>query len=881
MSASSSSSSSSDNGLAPTMQGSTWGAVRLSEQVQRALTKVPLFAGLSHTNVQKIGATLVKRQVVPGEVVIRQGDTGKEMFVVESGRLQASVITPDGKDLGIVKTYREGEYFGELALMRDESRAATVTAMDEGTLLVLERQVVHRLLQDLHGTELSKEAATEALDVDFQRALQRRTNRRGAVVQQLDSLTGRVKLVSTNSATNPVKRVWANDMERARETDMRAVTTTNKLSALGELHAAALMGDLDWVQRVTRPEVEASTVLKQVKVERERHRTALADVLVKIKEMRLEIKSATADVANGQRFVDKLQHKKSQLEVQLEKCRSKATAAITQAKATGVGSDAEKARMALGTVNGVETRIDELNQTIEVEMHAGDIAAATTRLEDAKYHLNLAEYEQKRLKVHIARCTESLQHAQLIGHHINTPDRSGRTAVFFAVESGHLNVLAYLHKPGHARLDVQDEDGRNVLHVAANRGHQEIVEYLLAQEVRNLFLQTDKQGASALFVASYQGNPAIVGGIIMKSPRLINVPAADGTSPLFVACEHGNLEAVRLLIVHRADMEASREGGFTPLYIGCQQRHSDIVGLLLASKANVDHATNSGLTPLTACCHGGALSLAKILVEGGASAEQSSRAGRTACWVAAHSGRLQVLKWLVEECGVDVERPDNVGVTPLQAACENAHVAVAEYICSLPCRPVVALRRSRLLHFVTEFKDIQGSDITFAERVQAARGSLPHGAIRADDAASSMAGGGGAGGRNQSRDRSTSDLDCKDAVKEHAERPSLSDAEATALGAGGQERGPSSPQPRLGRRRGAVVLEEFLAQSVLGTDYQSEDPAKLTGISKQKQQQRVLTPPLKSSPVRTQSRTPHGRMKSSTVKGDRKQHLPSIGIGAI
>ena len=160
------------------MQGSTWGAVRLSEQVQRALTKVPLFAGLSHTNVQKIGATLVKRQVVPGEVVIRQGDTGKEMFVVESGRLQASVITPDGKDLGIVKTYREGEYFGELALMRDESRAATVTAIDEGTLLVLERQVVHRLLQDLHGTELSKEAATEALDVDFQKALQRRTNRR-------------------------------------------------------------------------------------------------------------------------------------------------------------------------------------------------------------------------------------------------------------------------------------------------------------------------------------------------------------------------------------------------------------------------------------------------------------------------------------------------------------------------------------------------------------------------------------------------------------------------------------------------------------------------------------------------------------------------------
>ena len=50
-------------------------------------------------------------------------------------------------------------------------------------------------------------------------------------------------------------------------------------------------------------------------------------------------------------------------------------------------------------------------------------------------------------------------------------------------------------------------------------------------------------------------------------------------------------------------------------------------------------------------------------------------------------------RWLVEECGVDIESPDRSGVTPLQAACENGHVDVASYICSLPCTPAVALRR--------------------------------------------------------------------------------------------------------------------------------------------------------------------------------------------
>ena len=66
-----------------------------------------------------------------------------------------------------------------------------------------------------------------------------------------------------------------------------------------------------------------------------------------------------------------------------------------------------------------------------------------------------------------------------------------------------------------------------------------------------------------------------------------------------MACEYGHLEAVRLLLVQRADMEASRLGGFTPLYIACQERHNAVVGLLLASKADANHATESDLSPFT------------------------------------------------------------------------------------------------------------------------------------------------------------------------------------------------------------------------------------------------------------------------------------------
>ena len=78
------------------------------------------------------------------------------------------------------------------------------------------------------------------------------------------------------------------------------------------------------------------------------------------------------------------------------------------------------------------------------------------------------------------------------------------------------------------RFSSQDEQGRNILHVAVMRNYPGIVEYLLSQHTRNLFLQTDKQGANALFIACHQGNPATVAGIITKFAGDISKPAADG-----------------------------------------------------------------------------------------------------------------------------------------------------------------------------------------------------------------------------------------------------------------------------------------------------------------------------------------------------------------
>jgi len=61
--------------------------------------------------------TALKRRVLSeGEIVIKQGDDGNEMYIVEKGSLDCSKFVEDGSEMKL-RVYNEGECFGELALM--------------------------------------------------------------------------------------------------------------------------------------------------------------------------------------------------------------------------------------------------------------------------------------------------------------------------------------------------------------------------------------------------------------------------------------------------------------------------------------------------------------------------------------------------------------------------------------------------------------------------------------------------------------------------------------------------------------------------------------------------------------------------------------------
>ena len=106
------------------------------------LRRVPLFSPLEPQRLEAIAQQLGRREVAAGEVVIREGDAGDRFYIVESGRTTA---THDGQ---VLSSQGPGDPFGEIALLRDVPRTATVTADEPSVLLFLERDAFLAAVRD-------------------------------------------------------------------------------------------------------------------------------------------------------------------------------------------------------------------------------------------------------------------------------------------------------------------------------------------------------------------------------------------------------------------------------------------------------------------------------------------------------------------------------------------------------------------------------------------------------------------------------------------------------------------------------------------------------------------------------------------------------------
>ena len=124
-------------------------AVRRREKFVDFLSRVEILSNMDPYERSQLADVLKSENFANGDFVIKQGDEGNVFYVIEEGNAVATKVIHQGHDPEEVMRYAPGDYFGELALIKNEPRAANVRAVTDLKCLVLDRHSFKRLLGPL------------------------------------------------------------------------------------------------------------------------------------------------------------------------------------------------------------------------------------------------------------------------------------------------------------------------------------------------------------------------------------------------------------------------------------------------------------------------------------------------------------------------------------------------------------------------------------------------------------------------------------------------------------------------------------------------------------------------------------------------------------
>lgn len=126
------------------------------------LEEVPLLSSLTKYERSKIADALDTQKYPAGTTIIAEGDAGEAFYLLESGEAEAYKEGTDGP----VKQYKKGDYFGELALLNDAPRAASVVSKTEVKVATLGKNGFQRLLGPVESIMRRTKYETGVEDVD-------------------------------------------------------------------------------------------------------------------------------------------------------------------------------------------------------------------------------------------------------------------------------------------------------------------------------------------------------------------------------------------------------------------------------------------------------------------------------------------------------------------------------------------------------------------------------------------------------------------------------------------------------------------------------------------------------------------------------------------
>ena len=118
------------------------------------LENIPLFHGVSSDALAPLAECAARRNVRKNAIVISEGDETNSLYLIESGRVRVSCVNDEGREF-ILANLGPGDHFGELALLDDGPRSASVTALEACIFLTISQEDLTAWLGDNPDNALS------------------------------------------------------------------------------------------------------------------------------------------------------------------------------------------------------------------------------------------------------------------------------------------------------------------------------------------------------------------------------------------------------------------------------------------------------------------------------------------------------------------------------------------------------------------------------------------------------------------------------------------------------------------------------------------------------------------------------------------------------
>ena len=175
----------------------TTGTIR--KDVLDSLRSIPLFRRVSESDLEELATHLIERRFPKNATVVEEGLPGDYMYVIREGRAKVTKASEDGREK-IMNFLEAGAFFGDMALLGDETRSASVKTLEESVLLALSRRDFIDLLRQSPDLSLAvieelanrlRETNEQARSLSFQGVEERTRNLFERIARQEEGGAGR------------------------------------------------------------------------------------------------------------------------------------------------------------------------------------------------------------------------------------------------------------------------------------------------------------------------------------------------------------------------------------------------------------------------------------------------------------------------------------------------------------------------------------------------------------------------------------------------------------------------------------------------------------------------------------------------------------------